>query len=60
MHFEFIDLFLLKMECVPLKCNSYICRTYFCVFPLAQQPNAGQGRLILDVSGSHTMAHRSP
>ena len=28
-------------------------------FPLAQQPNAGQGRLILEVSRSHTMTHHS-
>jgi hypothetical protein len=26
---------------------------------LAQQPNAGQGRLIFEVSRSHTMTHRS-
>ena len=28
-------------------------------FSLAQQPNAGHGRLILDVSTSHTMTHHS-
>ena len=28
-------------------------------FPLAQQPNAGQGRHILEVSRSHTMTHDS-
>ena len=28
-------------------------------FPVAQQPNAGQGCLILDVSWSHTMSHNS-
>ena len=32
----------------------------FCLISvLAQQPNAGQGRLILEVSISHTMTHHS-
>ena len=29
------------------------------VFPLVQQPNAGQGRLLLKVSESHIMTHHS-
>jgi hypothetical protein len=28
-------------------------------FPLALQPNAGQGLLMVEVSGSHTMTHHS-
>jgi hypothetical protein len=32
---------------------------YLIFFPAVQQPNAGQGRLILDVSGSQTVTHHS-
>jgi hypothetical protein len=29
------------------------------LLPLAQQPNAGQGRLMLEVSRAHTVTHHS-
>ena len=36
----------------------FIIYIYIYIYPLVQQPNAGQSRLILEVSTSHTMTHR--
>ena len=33
----------------------FFCECFFFSFPLAQQPNAGQGYLVLEVRRSHTV-----